>query len=222
MHHTPVFAFFDFDGTLTRTDTVLPFLRHYTGNDKTFFAKLLPLLPLLAAYLLGLVSNAVAKQALCRRYLRDVCETDVLAVAGRFAETVLPALLRPEGMERLHHHRERGDYCVLVSAAPDWYLSAWARQHGFDDLFATRMATQAHGRISGEIDGINCHGSNKVRLLEHAYGTDCWDGSYAYSDSRSDLPMLQRAEHAFLWRCGRFRPLCRTLHPRTFADRHPI
>ena len=196
-------VFFDFDGTLTRTDTVLPFLRHYHGGGWRFYLRLLPLLPLLAAYLAGWVSNLRAKEAVCRRFLAGERESDVLAAAAVFAETVLPRLLREQGMAKLQAHLARGDVCVLVSASPEWYLLPWARQHGFAAVFGTRMA-QVSGCLNGRVDGENCYGAAKVRRIEAALGADCWQSSTAYSDSLADTPLLSRAETGWLWRRGRF------------------
>lgn len=193
----PRYAFFDFDGTLTRTDTVLPFLKFCCDNPLIFYGKLLYLSPILLGYLAGWVDNARAKEAVIHAYLNGWRETDVQAQAQAFAQTQLPALLHPEGMAKLAAHRAQGDVCVLVSASPEWYLHAWAAQHGFAAVLATKMATVS-GCLNGKIDGENCHDSTKVRRIEAQFGRECWQNSVAYSDATVDLPMLRAAAAGYL------------------------
>ena len=191
------YAFFDFDGTLTRTDSVLPFLKFCCKNNLLFYIKLIPLLPTLVGYFAGLVSNASAKERVIDAYLHNWRVADVEAKAAEFAEHELPNLLFSEGMFQLSQHKAQGDICVLVSASPEWYLQHWGKQHGFDAIIATKMATLS-GCLTGKIDGENCHDFAKVRRINALFGENCWQNSIAYSDSRVDLPMLQRASEGFL------------------------
>lgn len=194
----PPFAFFDFDGTLTHSDTVIPFLRHCFNNDIQFIAKLLPLFPKLTGYLCGIISNKEAKESICQAYLRNWHQEDIKKQAILFSEKILPNLLLDKGMQKLIEHQKQGDRCVLVSASPDWYLIPWARQHKLYGVIGTRMAYTENGMINGKINGQNCYGMEKVRRIEDLYGIDCWLNSYAYSDSKTDLPMLKHAKHGYL------------------------
>lgn len=191
------YAFFDFDGTLTQTDTVLPFLKYCCPNRFIFYAKLIPLAPTLLGYLRGRVDNATAKECVIAAYLRGWTIDDVNAKAAEFAAHELPQLLRPEGMARLAECRQNGDVCVLVSASPDWYLHAWAAQQGFAAVLGTKMAVVS-GCLNGKIDGENCHDEAKVRRINVELGEQVWENSVAYSDAKVDLPMLRRATQGFL------------------------
>lgn len=199
------YAFFDFDGTLTRKDSVLPFLRFCCASRWVFYGKLLFLLPVLLGYLLGWVSNSRAKESVIGAYLRGWREADVLQKAREFAQTELPQFLLDEGMAKLAFHRARGDVCVLVSASPEWYLLDWAREQGFEAVLATKMAVVS-GCLNGKIAGENCHDEAKVRRIEAAFGAQCWQNSVAYSDAKVDLPMLRAAGQGFLLnqKTGRF------------------
>ena len=66
--HARPMAFFDFDGTLTQGDTLMPFLRFMVGSP-AYYAKLTWLGPVLAAYYTGLLRNDIAKQIVLKRYL---------------------------------------------------------------------------------------------------------------------------------------------------------
>lgn len=194
---TTQYAFFDFDGTLTRCDTVLPFLKFCCQNSLIFYLKILPIIPILIGYLLGWVDNAIAKECVIRTYLHGWHEADIQDKAAEFVAQKLPHLLLPEGMARLAEHQARGDICVLVSASPDWYLHIWGKQHGFAVVLATKMETVSH-HITGKISGNNCHGIAKVWRINTHFGASCWQHSVAYSDAAVDMPMLQHAKQGFL------------------------
>ena len=66
------FAFFDFDGTLTRSDTFMPFLHHCAGWR--YYPKLLLVAPVLAGYLTKLVANDVAKEAVLTEGMQKLHE----------------------------------------------------------------------------------------------------------------------------------------------------
>ncbi len=191
------YVFFDFDGTLTRTDTVLPFLKFCCQNHVLFYWKCVWLLPVMVGYVLGWVSNATAKERVIGAFLRGWRVADVERKAAEFATTELPQLLRPEGMAKLAAHQAQGDVCVLVSASPDWYLLPWAAQHGFAAVLGTNMASVS-GCLTGKIDGENCHDVAKVRRINAQFGEQVWQNSVAYSDAKVDFPMLQAAQQGFL------------------------
>lgn len=191
------FAFFDFDGTLTRSDTFMPFLHHCAGWR--YYPKLLLVAPVLAGYLTKLVANDVAKEAVLTAFLRGCTETRLEKAACTFVAQELPRRLLSEGMQKLHEHQQQGHYCILVSASPELYLTEWARQQGFDGILGTRLAV-SDGRLTGKLSGRNCFGEEKVVRIETEYGQDCWRDSFAYSDSVTDMPLLKRAANGFLWK----------------------
>lgn len=200
------FAFFDFDGTLTMTDTVLPFCR-YVARRKgfPFWIRLLRQSPYLIGYLLGLVSNLTAKEKLFAVFLAGLRLPEIEILATDFAQLELPKFLRKEGMQKLHYHREQGYCCVLVSASLVLYLLPWAKQQGFEEVLATELEVLGE-QLTGRVAGENCLADVKVQRIEAKWGVDCWLSSYAYSDSLVDTPLLRKAEYGFLLRNGYFVP----------------
>jgi phosphatidylglycerophosphatase C len=125
----PRVAAFDFDGTLTRGDTLLPFLWRYLGSAKLLWV-LVQCSPWLALYVLRVLPNHVAKARLLRLSFTGLPVATAQAWAKDFASNTLPGLLRPWGLARLREHQAQGDVCVLVSASPDLYLQAVAQHLG--------------------------------------------------------------------------------------------
>lgn len=191
----PVVAAFDFDGTLTRRDTLFPFLLHTLGMT-AFVRNVFVLSPTLAGYGLGLIRNDIAKEKVFVRCLGGMT-MDVLQQQGElFAAKVLPNLLRPEALQRLSWHKQRGHRCVVISASLDIYVRPWAINADFDDVIATHLQTRENA-ISGKLDGANCFGIEKVRRLEALLGGRESYTLYAYGDSSGDRELLSSADYAY-------------------------
>jgi phosphatidylglycerophosphatase C len=192
----PVVAAFDFDGTLTRRETLLPFLLHTLGAAAVA-RRALVLCPTLAAYGLGLIRNDVAKERVFVRCLAGMSIDELQQAGERFAAYVLPGLLRHEAMRRLDWHKRRGHRCVVISASLELYVRPWAIEAGFNDVIATRLEKQEDGRITGKLSGANCFGIEKVRRLEALLGVREDYILYAYGDSRGDRELLSWADYPY-------------------------
>ena len=109
--------------------------------------------------------------------------------------------LLPPGMRALvDRHRAQGDLCAIVTATSRWVAEPFARGFGIEHLLATE-AVMTQGRPGTEIDGLPCFREHKLTRVEawlaglgrpplaHA------PASWFYSDSASDLPLLQAVRH---------------------------
>lgn len=199
-------AAFDFDGTLTRGDSLLPFLAGALGWPR-FAAALLKSLPWLAGHAFGVVRNDVAKARLFKAVWTGVPVATAQAWAARWAEHQLPGLLQDWTLRRLAWHQAAGHCCVIVSASPSIYLQAAADRLGMDGLVCTELDIEG-GRLTGAMRTPNCHGEQKVMRLQ-AWLADRFSAAeldgftlYAYGDTAGDRPMLAMADHA--WYRGRY------------------
>ena len=197
----PVVAAFDFDGTLTRRDTLLPFLVRGLGWPR-FLLALLACSPWLAGYALRLVRNDVAKARLLRATLAGRSLEEMQAWTTEWLAKDFDGQLREWTMARLAWHKAEGHCCVIVSASPDVYLKRVAAQLGFDGLVCTQMEING-GRLTGAMQTPNCHGEQKMlRLsawLTGRFGEPALASLtlYAYGDTSGDKPMLRMAHHAW-------------------------
>ena len=112
---------------------------------------------------------------------------------------IVPKLMervRPESMRLIEQHREAGRSTYIVSASPIELVEPLAKALGMTAGIGTRSII-TDGVYSGELDGPFCYGPGKVEAmqlladLEHLDLDRCW----AYSDSASDLPMLEAVGH---------------------------
>ena len=196
---TTVIAAFDFDGTLTRRDTFMPFLARGLGWPR-FLLALLKCSPWLLAFALRLIPNHVAKQRLMLATLKGKSLAEVDDWATRWLTADFPGQLRSWTLAQLTQHQQAGHCCVMVSASPDIYLRHVARQMGFDTLICTEMEADS-GVLTGHMRTPNCYGEQKVLRLkawmQERFGTDTGFKLYAYGDTPGDKSMLGMAQHAF-------------------------
>lgn len=113
-----------------------------------------------------------------------------------YIETITPAF-HPSILGRIAKYRDCGYTIFVASGGYDVYLQYFAEQFGIDALLCTRLKF-CRNKFTGCIEGIDCMGENKVRLLEEYVQGSCGDSliedSIAFSDGKSDLPLLKWAK----------------------------
>jgi phosphatidylglycerophosphatase C len=206
----PSIAFFDFDGTITTKDTLLEFIKFSKGHLRYYLGFILNS-PWLVAYKLKIISNKAAKQRILSWFFQNAPLAGFQADCDRFAEEVMPGLIRPKAIAEIRDLREKGFSIVIVSASPEHWLRKWTEQEQAG-LLATRLETRPTGasktgkaettpatdaQFTGKIMGRNCHGPEKVRRIREAYVLTDYDEIFAYGDTSGDRPMLELAHHSF-------------------------
>lgn len=190
---------FDFDGTLSTKDSLLPFL-YFTLGPLGLARTLLRASPWLLGYGLHLISNNSAKERLLRIAFRGKSISDLQEKGRIFAATILPRMLRPDMMARLAGYKKAGSCCILVSASLDLYLQPWAKTAGLDAALCSSLLCNTSGQVSGGFDGYNCHGEEKVRRIQeflHTQTSATPSIILAYGDSSGDIPMMKLANRAW-------------------------
>lgn len=193
--HAPVWAAFDFDGTLTQRDTLLPFLRQTLGTSR-FVSKFIQESPWLLAYLFGGISNTTAKQRLLRRCLGGMPERTLHEWGELFVRQQLPTLLRPALLRRLKQHQELGHTTVLVTASLTTYTEPWAQQMGFSHTIGSAPEIDSQGYVTGNLRDGNCFGAEKAVRLKRILPPQAV--LHAYGNSRGDAEMLAMADFPHL------------------------
>jgi phosphatidylglycerophosphatase C len=194
----PVVAAFDFDGTLTWRDTLLPFLRRLLGTPRLLWV-LFVCSPWLAGYVLRLISNHRAKAVLLHASLAGLAQSDVERCARAFVQHELPLQWRPWALRQLVQHQHLGHRCVIVSASTSPYMHLVGASLGVDAVLCTEMEV-VDGRYTGRMATANCHGEEKAQRLRTWLAT-LGEGTtpvlHAYGDASGDLPLLRLAQVAW-------------------------
>jgi HAD superfamily hydrolase (TIGR01490 family) len=115
------------------------------------------------------------------------------------ARAVLPRLsarVRPESRRLIKMHHDAGRDSWIVSASPQGIVQPLAESLGMTGAIGTK-AKVAEGRYTSELEGPFVYGAGKATAVESLASERSYDLSqcYAYSDSISDLPMLEAVGH---------------------------
>jgi HAD superfamily hydrolase (TIGR01490 family) len=108
---------------------------------------------------------------------------------------VIDPFVYQEALDLMELHRAEGRSIYIVSSSPEEVVRPLARHFGVAGVLATR-ARIVEGKYTGELE-FYCYGEAKadaIRELATARGIDL-GSSYAYTDSATDLPMLQAVGH---------------------------
>jgi phosphatidylglycerophosphatase C len=187
----PGVAAFDFDGTLARRDTLVPFLRRVRGTPRVVGATAL-------AALRSRDRDAL-KVATIGHLFRGVSADD-LREKGRAYVPTLVDLLRPEMVDRVRWHQVEGRAVVIVSASLGVYLRPLAEHLGLDAALAVELVVGADGHLTGEVVGeLNTRGPEKAARLRawaaERFGPASPFELWAYGDSSGDEELLALADH---------------------------
>jgi len=186
-------AFFDFDGTITTKDTFLEIIR-YTKGESRFAAGFALMSPWLIAMKMKLISNSDAKQRVMRHFFGGTPVDQFRQQCEDFVNKKLPALIRPGALRRIDEYRKQGAEIVVVSASPEFVVAPWCRVHQLSCI-GTRLEVK-DGLITGNIEGKNCYGPEKVVRIQEKFDVRLFGEVHAYGDSRGDKAMLDMATTA--------------------------
>ncbi len=107
-------------------------------------------------------------------------------------EEVADPIVYAEALTLIDQHKREGRKVVIVSASPEQIVRPLGRYIGVTDFIATRVKTDAAGFFLQEIE-LYAMGEGKVKAIQELASKEDIDlaKSYAYSDSATDLPMME-------------------------------
>ena len=196
-------AIFDLDGTLYTGHITLGIAEHHRRHRVKrlrFCAYMAVHLPLWFMSSVGLVSPTASRELWARNLAWTVggwtTEEAQVAFAWMCEHYVIPRL-RPSMTTRIREHRSAGHRVIIVSGTFSPLLHEIGRRLQVADTVGTPLVVR-EGRLTGACELPVCQGKGKVSRLEQHLGSDeglQWRESYAYADSLTDLPLLERVGH---------------------------
>ncbi|HEY7741174.1 MAG TPA: HAD-IB family hydrolase [Steroidobacteraceae bacterium] len=189
-------AVFDLDGTVTRRDTFVPYLRGWLRRHPERRAWW-PAVSAVLRFLCTGRDRGRLKSDLLKGYLAGAARTEVESWSAEFAAALGDAELRPGALAAIARHRAAGDRLVLLSASVDLYVPRIAQRLGFDESICTGVAWR-DDRLDGALTTANRRGEEKRRCIEELRAGHPGCRIAAYANSTSDLAHLAVAEEPLL------------------------
>lgn len=188
-------ALFDFDGTITSKDTLFAFARFIHG-DFRFLSGMTAIAPVLFMRALRVATAREAKERFLRKFIGNMQVGEFESHCARFATMVIPQLIRPLADQALRKHQQAGDRVIIISASAEAWIKPWAASRGLE-VIGTRLLVK-DGRLTGQLDGENCKGPEKVNRLQEVVELGQFGKIVAYGDSSGDREMFAIShEHHF-------------------------
>ena len=184
-------ALFDFDGTITKKDSLLCFIRYSVGNLK-FIIGFTILSPIILAYKFKIISNTKAKEKLLFCFFKNISEEEFRSLATRFSLEYLDTIIRDNAIKTIQKHKKDGDEVVIVSASIECWLKPWCEKNNIK-LLSTKLSFK-NNRYIGKFSTKNCYGQEKVNRILLEYNLHQYEKIYAYGDSSGDRDMLKLAD----------------------------
>jgi HAD superfamily hydrolase (TIGR01490 family) len=188
-------ALFDFDGTITTRDTLPLFIAHAAPRG-AIALRAHRWLPPLMRCALGRITRQQAKEALLATFFQGCAQEALQSLGESFLPRLVDRYIRPAALRCLQDHLDKGARVLIVSASPEEWVRPWALSVGAECI-ATRLQYR-EGRFTGFFQGKNCVGIEKARRIKEVVGEINDYYSYAYGDSKGDLPMLALADEGHL------------------------
>lgn len=191
-------AFFDLDKTVIAKAALMAFGRplHSAG----YISRWLVLRALYGQFVFRYFGADEARMAKMRQTslrLAKGWERDkISALVRETLNEVIDPIVYAEALELFAIHRHEGRRVFIVSASPEEIVLPLAEYLGVEHAIATRAEVDDEGRYTGSV-AFYAYGPYKVDAICEAalsFGIDL-DSSYAYSDSITDLPMLETVGH---------------------------
>jgi HAD superfamily hydrolase (TIGR01490 family) len=190
-------AFFDLDKTVIAKSSTLAF-------SKPFFDQGLinrqTVLKSAYAQFLFLMSGADHEQMdRMRSYITNMCTgwnvEQVKSIVGETLHEIVDPLVFAEAAILIADHKLCGRDVVVVSASGEEIVAPIAKALGATHAMATRMVVE-DGKYTGEV-AFYCYGEGKVDAIKELAAREGYalEHCYAYSDSITDLPMLESVGH---------------------------
>ena len=192
-------AVFDLDGTITRRDTFLPYVRGWLARR----SRRMPLgvLAAVARFLARGRDRGRLKSDILRLCMGGASRIDVHEWTAEFVAGLGARDLCPGALPVIAAHQAAGDRLVLLSASVDLYVPAIGERFGFAESICTGVRWQGDA-LDGALVTENRRGTEKLRCIEALRRRYPGASIAAYGNSGSDLEHLAAVERPLLVNAG--------------------
>ena len=188
---------FDFDGTLTKKDSFIKFIKFSKGN--TVFYKKLPVLFLIwIAFRLNLTKRDAAKEKVFSIFFKGMSLVEFNKHCSLFSKEI-DKLLRKDAVKTINKYLKDDIILVIISASIKNWIQPWAYNNDINIVLSTELEVDSNGLLSGKFSSLNCRGKEKVnRLIDKFPNREAYE-LIVYGDSSGDRELIKFADKKY-WR----------------------
>jgi phosphatidylglycerophosphatase C len=190
-------AVFDLDGTITRRDTLVPYVFGYLLRHPWRLPLIFGALPACLRFLFGSADAGEVKSAFIRATLGRLTRPALAHWTAQFVRQLLVDGVHADALQRIRRHAERGDRLVLLSASTDLYVPDIGARLGFDQVICTGLVWRGEV-LDGRLSTPNRRGEEKVRCIERLRAQYPQHLFAAYGNAGTDLAHLRMVERPLL------------------------
>jgi len=190
-------AVFDLDGTITRHDTLAPYVIGLLRKTPWQLLRIVRVVPALAAYAFGRIGRGELKARLLYVMLGDRTRAQLAAWTASFVPEIVARDARVQALRVIEAHRASGDVLVLLSASTDLYVPEIGAYLRFAEVTCTCLGFRA-GHLDGTLTMPNRRGPEKTRCIERLRERYPGLRVVAYANAASDLDHLRQVDEAVL------------------------
>ena len=197
------YAFFDFCGTITKTQTAdrfVYFVIKETNYKNNYYCLIQLALKVLNIKLLNKIINKVFKINLLKKklillQLKGISKKVIDELSLKYYE-ILKNELHINIVQKIKSF-SNSHKVILISAGYNPYIEHFVKDHNISVRICNRFKYKDLV-FSGKIDGDDIYGRNKINILKKYIKDYDYNNSFSYSDCISDLPLLKFAKNGFV------------------------
>ena len=182
-------VFFDLDGTVTRRDTLVPYVLSLLLRRPWRLVRLVTVLPMLLRFSVGRANHGQLKGALIHSALGGLPRSVIAAHTSRWVPQLLARGVHADALRAIAAHRSQHDHLVLMSASVDFYVPAIGAALGFDETVCSTVRWSGD-RLHGDLTSENVRGDEKVEQVRRLRQRFPDARTIAYGNSIPDVPHL--------------------------------
>lgn len=187
---------FDFDGTLTKKDSFIEFIKYSRGTFLFYFTS-----PVIVFYWflfkIKLLNRQSAKELVFSFFFKGMGEGEFNEYCSGFS-TVINGFLKNNTIDMINDYLKKDFTIIIISASIENWIKPWALNNKVTSVLATQIEIDDKGVITGKFSSKNCIGIEKVNRLLIDYPIRDDYKLIAYGNSNGDLELIKFADKG-LW-----------------------
>jgi len=185
-------VFFDLDNTIVSKSTGVLYYKYLRRKGLASRRDTFKVLYAFIRYRM----NSLDIRALAEKEVSKVAgmtEEAMIKLCDRWFDEMVRHYISPRAREAVNDHRAKGHMLAILSAATPYTVNPVKNHLGIEHGICTQLAVQ-DGRFTGELVKPYCYGKGKTYWAERFIREKGlrFDDCYFYTDSYTDMPMLER------------------------------